>query len=115
GPLWLSVIAAGLFGFAAWRFVQAVFDPDGNGTDAKGIATRVGEAASGVTYGVLGWTALSLLDGLEDYNESDEDARQTAAWILGLPYGQELLLAAGAAVCIAGLLYAGRGVFTNVC
>ena len=115
GPLWLSVIAAGLFGFAAWRLVQAVFDPDGNGTDAKGVATRLGEAASGVTYGALGWTALSLLDGLEDYNESDEEARQTAAWILGLPYGQELLLAAGAAVCVAGLVYAGRGLFTNVC
>ncbi|MEG6551583.1 DUF1206 domain-containing protein, partial [Desulfocurvibacter africanus] len=40
GDALLGVIAVGLLGYAAWRFVQAVGDVDRHGKDAKGLAVR---------------------------------------------------------------------------
>ena len=53
GQVLLGVIAVGLFGYAAWRFVQAIFDTENKGSDAKGIFTRIGYAGIGVLYASL--------------------------------------------------------------
>lgn len=39
GRVALLVIAAGLIGHALWRIVEGVVDPDGRGTDFKGVVT----------------------------------------------------------------------------
>lgn len=57
--VWIMVV--GLFGYVLWRLVQAVFDTDGHGTGAKGLAVRGGLLASAFTYTALGFFALSLL------------------------------------------------------
>src|SRR4051812_17233364 len=44
GELALSLIAAGLTGYAIWRFVCAISDVEGKGSDAKGLAARMGYA-----------------------------------------------------------------------
>src|SRR5688572_30764456 len=40
----LGVLAVGLFGYALWRLVQAFLDPEGKGTDARGLLKRTGYA-----------------------------------------------------------------------
>ena len=42
----LLVIAVGLLGYAAWRLVEAITDPERRGTDLKGIFMRAGFAST---------------------------------------------------------------------
>src|SRR5436305_6469808 len=53
GKFLLIVVIIGLVGFALWSFIQAVFDTEGKGSDAKGIIGRIGYAAIGVAYAAL--------------------------------------------------------------
>ncbi|WP_246388704.1 DUF1206 domain-containing protein [Microvirga mediterraneensis] len=50
GKLWLVLIALGLFGFCAWRVLEALTDADNRGSDAKGWGIRVAHLISGVIY-----------------------------------------------------------------
>lgn len=107
-PLGLALvgaIAVGLLGFALWRALQAIFDADQHGTSPKAIAVRTGQAVSGLIYGALGVWALELLDAFEDVGEADEEqsARGLAAATLALPYGEALLLLAGAVLLGVGV------------
>ena len=94
-----------LAAFAGWRFLQAVFDADNHGTSPKGWAVRLGQAVSGLVYGGLAWSALELLDGLEDIGEADEtDSAQTmTAEVLAFPYGDWIMIAAGLALFAVGI------------
>ena len=47
GALVLLVIAVGLFGYAAWRIVEAILDPARRGTSAKGLALRASFVSCG--------------------------------------------------------------------
>jgi hypothetical protein len=58
GGRWLlAALAVGLAGFELWRFVQAALDPERSGGDAKGIARRIGHAASGAIHAGLATAA----------------------------------------------------------
>ncbi|MBO9547173.1 MAG: DUF1206 domain-containing protein [Caulobacter sp.] len=105
GLVIVALVAVGLLGFAAWRALQAVFDADRHGTSLKGIAIRIGQAISGLIYGGLGLWALELLDEVEDVGEADEEqaAHGAAATILALPYGDLLLMLAGATLVGVGV------------
>ncbi len=113
GFVWVTLIAVGLIGFALWRGLQSVFDADHQGDDAKAIASRIGQAISGIVYGTLAWSVLKLLDGLEEFGAADEarDAREGAADLMNLPFGQWILLTVGLfvmAVGVAGVVQAFR-------
>jgi hypothetical protein len=108
GVVLLVLLAAGLVGFSAWRALQTVFDADRQGSDPKGWAVRIGQAVSGVIYGLLAWSVLELLDGIEDVGEADEtgetgEIRAAAAQFLAMPHGDLILLAAGLALFGVGL------------
>lgn len=115
GQVWLVMLAAGLFGFAGWRFVQAGFNAERHPDSLVGWGARAGEAVSGLVYGALGWSALSLLEGLDDLGESDQEAQQTAQAVLALPFGQVLLGAAGLAVAAVGAGHLWRALTTDFC
>ena len=94
GPLMLFVIAAGLLGYALWRIVEAVVDPDRRGTGAKGLALRAGFAIRGLFHGALGIGALRV--ALRHGGRSGNQTRHWTAVVLGLPAG-EILVWLGAA------------------
>jgi hypothetical protein len=98
-------IGFGLTGFAAWRILQAVFDADRHGRTPKAWAVRIGQAVSGLVYGGLALSAFELLDEFEDVGEVDEEqkAHHTAGAVLDLPYGDNLLIAAGLVVLAFGV------------
>lgn len=112
GRVWLTAIAAGLAGFAAWRALQSVLDADRQGSEPKALAGRAGQALSGVTYGVLAFSVYRALDAVEDAQQAaGGDAREGAATVLGLPFGGSLLVLVGlfvAALGVAGLVRAVR-------
>jgi hypothetical protein len=103
GRVGLIVVAAGLIGYAIWRIVEAVVDPDGRGTDLKGLALRISFAARGVFHGALGVTALRLA-ARERPGPHPEQTRHWTAVAFGLPAGELL-------VWIAALGIAGYGLY----
>ena len=57
--VWLMI--DGLVGFVIWRVVQTVYDADGHGRRALGLAVRAGLLASAFTYATLALYSLSLI------------------------------------------------------
>jgi uncharacterized protein DUF1206 len=103
GRVALVVIALGLIGYAVWRMVEAILDPEGHGTALKGLALRLSFAIRGLAHGALGLTALKLALRTHAGSRSDQ-TRNWTAWAFELPAG-ELLVWAGA------LGVAGYGVY----
>lgn len=95
----ILAVALGLSGYALWRLVEAVFDPERHGTSAKGIALRTGFVFRGLFHGALGITAFRLALG-EREAAGHEQARSWTAWAFHLPGGD--LLVGLAAAGIAG-------------
>lgn len=101
--LWLTGL--GLYGFAGWRALQAVFDVDGRGRRPKALLARLGQAISGATYAAMAVSLFGLLDALEDLGEADDQAKTRAfvAKTLDLPMGDLLVIGAGLFVLGCGV------------
>ncbi len=105
GGFLLVLLSAGLFGYAAWKVVQGVMDPDGRGSDAHGLVRRVSYVGSGAIHGLLAYTAAQSVFGAED---SSEDAMAASAMAFQPPVGRILVAVVGIVVVGVGLyqLYA---------
>jgi len=96
GRVMLLVAAAGLLGYALWRVVEALVDPDGRGNGPKGLALRAGFAVRGLFHGALGIAAFRIAYG--EGGQSADRAEDWTAFALGMPAGQLLVWLAAAAV-----------------
>jgi hypothetical protein len=101
GSILLVAIAAGLFGYAAWRLIEAVLDPERRGTGIKGIASRIGNAARGVFHASLGVQAIRVAAGFA--RETERSAETWTARALDAPVGPWIVAITGAAVVGYGL------------
>ncbi len=90
GKLLLGAVGIGLLGYAIWRFVQAVKNPE-----KKGIARRVGYAAVGIIYIALAYSTVQLVFGFGGKSRGDAAPREWTATLLAQPFGQWLVGAAG--------------------
>ncbi|MDQ3160317.1 MAG: DUF1206 domain-containing protein [Pseudomonadota bacterium] len=102
GRLMLTLIALGLLAHVIWRAVQALLDPEheGSDADAKRVGVRLFYALSGLIYGSLAWTAWQLSrrgeGGAGDGHE---------VWVgrmLEKPLGTWLVMLAGIGVALYG-------------
>ena len=96
----LVLMAIGLAGYALWRFVQAVLDPENKGSDPKGLAQRGMMVASGIVYGGLAITAARLASG--GSGGGGEGSQGFTANLMTKPFGRWLVVLAGLAVIVAG-------------
>jgi hypothetical protein len=101
---WVVVLllAAGLLGYAVWRLIQAVLDPERRGSDVKAIIVRVGFALRALVYGALGITAVRL--AMHQGTGSRGQFREWAESLFGLPGGELLVL-------LGGIWVVGYGVY----
>jgi hypothetical protein len=90
GRVTLIVVAAGLIGYAMWRIVEGLWDPDRRGTDPKGITLRISFVARGLLHGALGVTALRLAARERPGPQTDQTRHWTAV-AFGLPAGELLV------------------------
>jgi hypothetical protein len=97
----LTLLAAGLAGYALWKLVQGIMDPDEKGSDAHGILRRIGYVGSGVIHGGLAFLAAQSVFGAED---SSEDAMTASAMAFQPPIGPML-------VGLVGLIVIGVGLY----
>ena len=100
GRMLLVVLGVGLCGYAAWRIVDAVMDPDRHGTGAKGLVVRIGNAVRATIYGALGLEAFRLARGLRGSN--GREAEMWTARIMEFPLGDWLIGLLGLVVAVYG-------------
>jgi len=101
GPVILVVIAAGLFGYATWRVIEAILDPERRGRNVKGIALRGSYAARGIIHAALGVQAVRLAVGSQ--RSRGQAVESWTARVLDAPLGAWLVIAAGIAVAGYGI------------
>lgn len=104
GKFLLAVVAAGLFGYALWSWIQAALDTEGKGHDAKGIVERAGYAVVGISYAGLAFAALQLvLHKGSSAKSSDASAQDWTARLLHAPFGVALVVVVGLVVLVLAL------------
>jgi Domain of Unknown Function (DUF1206) len=108
GAALLVALALGFAAYALWRLAQALLDRADEGTDASGLAKRLGYAARALIYFGLAATALTLLDGTGDDSSQTGQARGTTAEALAWPAGRWLVAAVGCGFLGAALFNAYR-------
>ena len=102
GAVLLSTLSAGLLCFGAWRMVQALYDPDADGRELKGLARRLVYGFAGLFYLGFATVAFSLLVGLGRTGTGDQVTRDWAGWLLEKPFGAWILGAIGLAIMVTG-------------
>ena len=105
GQVILLVLGVGLCGYALWRILDAIKDPDRRGHGAAGVFQRVGDALRGCIYGAFGIDAFRLLGGTRGSN--GHEVEMLAAKVMRVPFGEWLLGA-------VGLVVAGYGAYEVV-
>jgi hypothetical protein len=105
GKFLLFLVTIGIIGYALWRIVQTILDPEHQGqkVDAKRIAQRIGYALSALGYAGLALTAVKLIMGSGGGNSNRTE--DLTAQILGQPFGQWLVGLAGSIVIGVGFSY----------
>jgi len=101
GRTMLAILGVGLIGFALWRLIQALLDPEHeHGTRAKELGRRAARFISGVAYGGLGVAAWQMILG-GDRDDSGR-AQDWTATIMSQPAGAWMLTGIGALIIGAG-------------
>jgi len=101
GGVLVGLIALGFLGYALWRGLQAVADPDGEGTDLKALGKRVGYGVSALVYTALAFSAAGLILGSASQGGGTPD--DWTALLLSWPLGRVLVVCVGIAVVGLGL------------
>ena len=107
GRLLLGVTALGLSGYALWRLVQALCDPERQGTDARGLLVRLGCAVSGVAYAALAVLAARMALGAGGKGGHGAEQEWTAM-VLAQPLGRWLVGLIGGIMIGVGLAHCYR-------
>ena len=109
GSVLLVLVGIGLLGWGLYRLYGAAVDIQGKGSDAKGAATRIGHALSGLVHVVLCWVALRLAFGDGSAGSGGEgnkvDAASTAQQ---LPLGEVLIAIVGIGFAVAAIQQLGK-------
>jgi len=107
GRVLMVVITVGLFGFALWSLVQAVFDTEHKGKTAKGIIARVGYTGVAISYSLIGIVAYQIAStGSVPSRNSTSTAQNWTGLLLKQPIGVLLVILVGCVVLgIAAYLF----------
>jgi hypothetical protein len=74
----LLIAAIGLLGYAVWRVLQGLLDPDRLGHEWRAVALRVSYVGRGAVHAALGLQVVRLYRGLsESSGTSDHRIRQS--------------------------------------
>jgi hypothetical protein len=103
GRVLVGVVALGLVGYATWRIIEGITDPQHRGHDAKGIAMRIGSIGRGVLHLALAGAAGTLAVYGTASEGHGERTREWTARALAIPGGVYLLWAIAGALFVYGM------------
>ncbi|REK18238.1 MAG: DUF1206 domain-containing protein [Planctomycetota bacterium] len=105
----LGVLAIALLGYVAWRWMQALYDTEGQGNDAKGMVKRIGYAVSGVIYAALAFWAGSVAAGMGSSSGGGDSSKQSlTAKLMSMPFGVWLVGLVGLIIIGVAIMHARR-------
>jgi hypothetical protein len=104
GKILLAAIGVALMGYAAWRVIEGIVDPDGRGNGVKGLALRASFVARGGAHAALAVTAFRFATGDTNADQGSDTSREAATAALDLPGGEWI-------VWLAALSLAGYGAY----
>lgn len=110
GSLVLYGTALGLLSYALYRLIAAVGDIENQGSEPKGIATRIGYLASGIAHAGLAWTAFQFAQG-DKHSTSAAGGKKAADTLLTMELGPIVLGVVGLAL-VASAIIQGRSAIT---
>ena len=105
GEVLLTLVAVGLGGYAAWRFVRAALGRGPEGSSNSGV-DRIAAFASGVVYSGFCIIAIRILIGSKGSGSTPKSA---TAGVFGWPAGTWIVGAAGLIIIGVGLYQGYRG------
>lgn len=108
GSTLLALTALGLLGYALWKLIQAIRDPENEGADARGSVKRAAYGISGLVHLGLAATAIQMAFFAGAGGSGDASAQSGTAWLLGQPFGRWLVGLVGAAVIGVGFVQLGK-------
>lgn len=103
GKYLMILVAIGLFGYALWGFVRAIFDPLGRGSDSKGLFARAGFLFSAVSYTLLLIPTVLALLGKSASSAFGSSTGSLPAALTSGPLGKWLVIAFGVFWIAAGV------------
>jgi len=114
GTILLTLVGLGLLGYGIFRLYGAWLDLQGHGKDAKGIAVRIGHAASGLAHVFLCYFALkTVIGGSGGSSGEGESAGQAAGTLAAMPMGEILLAVIGLGFLAAAMNQAVKAYTAN--
>lgn len=108
GKAVLVAIAIGLAAYAAWRVIDAWFDLEDHGTEAKGLVARAGMVVTGLIHLALGVAAISVLFGSGGGGGGESSLAKAASAVMQWPGGRWLVGIAGVLTIGAAVYYANK-------
>ncbi len=99
GQALLALLGIGLGCYATWRFLAAIVDAEGKGTDGKAIVTRAGFFVGALVHAGLAFAAFRAVAGGKS-GDGESDAQSMTARVMEMPLGPWLVI--GAAIVLAG-------------
>lgn len=106
GRVILGILAIGLLSYVAWRAIQGLLDPEGEGSDAKGLAKRIGYLCSAVGYSALAVTAGAIAVTGTSSQSGQSQGGGLKTQLLHEPWGRWALGIVGLIVIGTGIAFA---------
>jgi hypothetical protein len=103
GRVLLAGIGVALLGYAAWRIIEGIVDPEDRGSDAKGMSLRASFVARGLVHAGLAVSAVRFALGESSDGAEGERPREATRMAFNLPGGEWLVWAAALALGGYGL------------
>ena len=100
----LWIMALGLLGYAAFKFLSAVADIQHQGSDATGALQRVGDAASGVAHTFFAYVCYQFAKGAQQSVSDGSGGQEMAGSVLAMELGSVLIGLLGLGFLVAGFM-----------
>jgi hypothetical protein len=107
GRVALLVVAAGLVGYALWRFVSSLTDTEHRGNDPKGLAVRAGSFFRGIGYSAIAVQVVMMIANGRSADRGGSGEAQAKHWtarVMDAPFGRGI-------VAVAGLSFVAYGAY----
>jgi hypothetical protein len=105
GELPVTIIGIGLLGYAAWRFIEAAMNLQGNRNDAMGVTRRLAGVISSLVNGAVAIVALQLAAG----DDAQGSGKNWVASLMNADSGRVLLGVVSLGIVAAGVLQLAKG------
>ncbi|MFD1018388.1 DUF1206 domain-containing protein [Thalassobacillus hwangdonensis] len=101
GEIMLYIVAAGLSFYAIWKLIQALIDPENNGTGKKGLGKRAGFLISFVIHIGIAYKAVTI--AMHAGSSGGGQKQTMIAKVLQQPFGQFVIGAVGLGIIGYGI------------